>query len=115
MHPGEDQQNRGEVHSAGHADNEDDDQGNSAVAGIEPMISAAGARIRLKRGLSLAANAHGTVHASEIAYAMTMRITDATVAAGISRASRGHGRSRVRPSANSPTPIAYAMNTISDR
>ena len=41
--------------------------GNSAVAGIEPTISAIGERIRLKRGLSLAASAHGTVHASEIA------------------------------------------------
>ncbi len=41
--------------------------GNSAVAGIEPTISAIGESMRLKRGLSLAASAHGTVHASEIA------------------------------------------------
>ena len=41
--------------------------GNSAVAGIEPTISAIGERMRLKRGFSLAASAHGTVHASEIA------------------------------------------------
>src|SRR5208282_446194 len=41
--------------------------GNSAVAGIEPAISAVGASHRLKRGLSLAISAHGKVHASEIA------------------------------------------------
>ena len=41
--------------------------GNRAVAGIEPTISAIGARRRAKRGLSLAAIAHGMVHASEMA------------------------------------------------
>ena len=68
LHPGQDQQDRGEVHPTGHLDHEHArSAGNSAVAGIEPTISAIGARTRWKRGLSLAASATGSVHASEIA------------------------------------------------
>src|SRR5271156_3493425 len=40
--------------------------GNNAVAGIEPTISAIGESHRLKRGLLVAASAHGSVHPSEI-------------------------------------------------
>src|SRR5258707_4345346 len=81
--------------------------GNSAVAGIEPTISAIGERIRLKRGLSLAASATGTVHASEIAYARIILSVEATIAAGISRTSGGHGCESVLISAISPRPIAH--------
>src|SRR4029077_8743930 len=70
--------------------------GNSAVAGIEPTISAIGESHRLKRGLLVAASAHGSVQPSEIAYATTIRTVEAAVAAGISQTAGGHGVSRTR-------------------
>src|SRR5208282_6912852 len=88
--------------------------GNSAVAGIAPAISATGAKMRLKRGLSLAASAHGRVHASEIAYAMIKRTSEASVATGICFASDGHGLISARTSANKPAPTAQAEKTASE-